>query len=499
MSFNIKGNYYATSFFWSTLAKIVNAVVGFVSIPLLLKYFGVENYGVLSLAIAANAYIHLLDMGLNIGSVKFFSEWRSKGNHVLIDRVAGTSISFYGCIGILNAIILISIALWGRSCFNVDDTQFALLQTSLFILSIFSIFNWITTVFSQLLISANRISFTQQIAGLFSALRILVIVVTLYWHLSLNEYFFFYTLLTAFMIFPYYFKCRKLELINSILPRFYWGDFKVVLMYSLSIFTLTFFQMTASNSRPLLLGAFATNAAKMVAEYRIIEVFPIFILSIGGMLTSILLPKASTIISSNNNVAKEIFVYKGTRLTTILCACLCFPVILSAPELLQLYVGAEYVHLSFWLQLWCFTFVFSLHTTPCNSLILAQGKIKPLVVITIVACVISIFLNIFMCQYIGVGSAIIAYFIYVLMVMSFNYIYYYSKILLISRSIVFKSAFYPSVIAIISAFSVHYIFTYIFVINTIIVSVVVKSIAWLIVYVSALLMLGLLDLKNLKN
>lgn len=92
-------NYYISSFFWSALSKIVNAIVGFISVPLLLNFFGVQNYGILSIATAANAYIHLLDMGLNIGSIKFFSEWRNQGKNDLIDKVAGTSITFYTIIG----------------------------------------------------------------------------------------------------------------------------------------------------------------------------------------------------------------------------------------------------------------------------------------------------------------------------------------------------------------------------------------------------------------
>ena len=76
----LKKNYYFSSFFWSTLQKILTAIVGFVSVPLLLKYYGSENYGILSLAMACNGYMHLLDLGMNVGAVRYFSLWWSQNN-----------------------------------------------------------------------------------------------------------------------------------------------------------------------------------------------------------------------------------------------------------------------------------------------------------------------------------------------------------------------------------------------------------------------------------
>ena len=49
-----KNNYYISSLFWSTLAKILNAVLGFITVPLLLGYYGKAEYGLLSIATACN-------------------------------------------------------------------------------------------------------------------------------------------------------------------------------------------------------------------------------------------------------------------------------------------------------------------------------------------------------------------------------------------------------------------------------------------------------------
>ena len=97
-----KLGYFAGSFLWGASAKVLDAAIKFLTIPLLLHYFGKENYGILTLAIATNAYMQLLDMGMNTGGVKFFSQWIAAGNYQMIDRVARTNISFYLLIGLLN-------------------------------------------------------------------------------------------------------------------------------------------------------------------------------------------------------------------------------------------------------------------------------------------------------------------------------------------------------------------------------------------------------------
>src|SRR5690606_11730699 len=145
----------------------------------------------------------------------------------------------------------------------------------------------------------------------------------------------------------------------------------------------------------------------ILSDYRVIEVFPIFIISIGGMLISILLPKTSQAIQRNDRNTIERMAYEGTKYTSILIALLCFPVILNAKELIILYVGEDYSHLSIWLSLWVFTLTLFLHNSPVSSLVLATGKTRMLVYSSGIACTVSIIFNAVLTQKFGVGSAVI--------------------------------------------------------------------------------------------
>lgn len=452
-----KNNYYLSSFFWSTLSKVLNAILGFVSIPLLLGFYGKADYGILSIATACNGYMHLLDLGMNTGAIRYFSLWKAEKKFDLIQKVAHTNITFYMIIAGVNAIGLLALAFWGESLFSITHAQFLQLRSCLFILALFSIICWVSTAFNQLLVSDKQMTFTMQMQCLQTLLKTALVFVVLWADLSLTTYFFFLTLLIALLIIPYACKCLKDKLIDSLRLGNYWKEFRIVLTFSLSLFALSIFQVTATQSRPILLSIFTNKGADVVAEYRIIEVFPLFIIMIGGTFSSIFLPKTAEMVARNIHSEISNFAYRWTRLTSILANCLCFPFIFSAKEILTSYVGSSYSNLSVWLVLWSITVLIQIHTTPGNSLVLAYGKTKPLVITSAISCIISIIINILCCRYYGVGSAVIGYLVYVVIVIVVYYGSYYKKLMNLSRLKMLSAFCLPTGLAFIALFFVRFI------------------------------------------
>ena len=436
-------NYYLSSFVWSTAAKILTAVVGFVTVPLLLGYYGKAEYGLLSIATACNSYMALLDLGMNTGAVKFYSQWKAEGDIPKIFRVARTNITFYIIISAINSALLLLVAFFGEGLFAVESGQFATIRHCLCIIAAFSVLSWVTTVFNQLLIADGQMAYTMKVQCLQALLKAAAVGLVFIADFDITEYFFIVTAIVAMALLPYACRCKRCRLIDGFAPSWHWNDFKVVVTFSLSIFALSLFQMTATQSRPILLGIFASNGATAVADFRIIEVVPQLIIMIGGTFSGIFLPKTSQMVAQNDTKAMHEFAYKWTTYTSVITAMLCFPFILCAGDVLTAYVGKSYAHLAIWLQIWCVTVLVQMHTTPGNALVLAYGKTKLLVRVTAGACACSIALNIALCKYFDVGSAIIAYFIYVLFIIGLYYAYFYKKLLQLSRWRMFKSFLIP--------------------------------------------------------
>ena len=502
---SLKNNYYISSFFWSTLQKVLVAVLGFISVPLLLGYYGKADYGLLSIATACNGYMHLLDLGMNTGAVRFYSQWKATGEMTRVFRVARSNITFYIVIAVINILMLLALALFGEPLFSVTHEQFRQLQMCLFVLAVFSLFSWVTTVFNQLLIADKQMTFTMQVQCVITILKAALIGIIFIADLTLTTYFFFLTLLVSVAYIPYALRCKHCGLIDSFRPAWYWKDFKTVMLFSLSIFALGIFQTTATQSRPILLSIFAADGAGTVAEFRIIEVVPQLIIMIGGTFSGIFLPKTSEMVARHQEAEMKAFAYKWTTYTTVVVCILCFPFILSAKEVLTAYVGAEYASLSPWLIVWIVTVLIQMHTTPANALVLAHGKTKLLVRMTSVSCVVSMIINIFLCKYFGVGSAIIAYFIYVVIIMGLYYLYFYKKLLRLSRRMMVRRFIIPVILAVICYYIAYFLNTNVLdfgALNTRTGNILVcveKTFVWLLPFTILLLLFKVINVKELRK
>lgn len=486
--------YIAGSFIWSSIAKILNAGLKFVSIPLLLNYFGKDNYGLIALAVSTNAYMQLLNMGMNTGAVKFFAQWIESKKFDLINRVTRTNLTFYTGLGIINSLILLLLAWKGGGIFKITPEEFSTFRYLLYILAGVSILNWSIFVFNQLLVADEKITFTQQMLSIRNIFNLVIVLFTIYFKWSIIQYFLYDSVLNMLVIVPYYLKCKHHKLIKSIIPGFYWKDFSIVFKYSLAIFAMSIFQFTATSSRPLILGMFSNQGASILADYRVVEVFPLFIISIGGMLISILLPKTSQAIQRNDQVAIKKIAYDGTKYTSILVAFLCFPIILISKDILTLYVGESYTHLSKWLALWVLTLTLFLHNSPVSSLVLATGKTRMLVYSSAIACTVSIFINIIFTNRFGVGSAVIGYLVYIIIQMSFYYFYFNNKVLGLNSFKIFKSFAIPTLLGLIAMVPILF-----FNLNleSIILYMIFKSILWLVIFIFLLLITNSLNIKEL--
>lgn len=442
-------SYFLSAFFWSTFSKVLNAIFGFVSVPLLLGFFGKAEYGLLSIATACNGYMHLMDLGMNTGAVKFFAQWEAEGKRNMIYRVAKTNISFYLLISIINILGLLALAFWGESFFSVTHEEFIQLRYCFFILALFSSISWISTVYTQLLTAFKKVTFIMQVQCVMVLLKGLLICSVFIFGLSLIQYFFYLTLIIACAIIPYMMKSRREAYIDSHKPAAYWGDFKIVFTFSIALFALSLFQVTATQSRPIILSIFSENGAETVADFRIVEVIPQFIITVCGTLISIFLPKSSEMMIKSSREEIQQYVNGWTTKTSVLVCLLCFPFIVGANEILCAYVGPEYSYLAKWLQLWCFILIVQMHSTPAYSFVLANGKTKVLVVSTSIACVISIIINSLLCRAIPVGSAIIGYIVYMICLIGVYYLYLYKYYLKLERLPIFISFIKPLFLGII--------------------------------------------------
>ena len=249
------------SFSFNAVAQIIDAFIKFFTIPILLSFFGENNYGIIVTVISINAYLLILDLGMSAGAVKFYSEWFASGEDQKINFLLSLSLFFYSSIAVLNSLILFFVGYYIEYFFaHIGDQNLLVIQNLIYLSALFTLSNWIFQISNQILISLKKIYITSYFLIFKSLLYLLVVYLTVYYSLTVAEYFI-YFLLSIFVInisqISYvYFTCINNFTFNL---NFKDGDLKSIISYSSGVLLVGILLSTITKTRPLIISSFSMN------------------------------------------------------------------------------------------------------------------------------------------------------------------------------------------------------------------------------------------------
>lgn len=409
---------------WTTILNIVNAIYNFIAVPILIGYFGKEQYGLIGLAMSINVYMRLMDMGLNSTNVRFYSTWLAQKEYTKVKKSFQTSLSFYGCIGLINAAILLVICAFSDSIFNVTPEQNVILRHLLIILSVSAFCNWFSSCFDQLIKGTENVDWIQRRQLIPKFLQIFVLFATVFLHFNI-EFYYVLTCLATISIVPISIRKIKLEVpFVGFVPRFDKHVFREMLPYALNIFSFSLFQFSFYHLRPVFLGIQGTIGA--VADYRILNGVIMAVHMIGGAFLPVLLPSASKVRARNDMKSYYRVAYDGTKYISILLCFCTFGMMSIGPDILTIYVGEEYLYLIPWFNLWLICNLVS-HNQAISSLILSGSDIRAISYNSAIASILGLIATWFLIPIYQIGGAVIGFAVYGAVQMLFYYLYYWQK------------------------------------------------------------------------
>lgn len=411
---------------WSIVVNLTNAIYGFIAAPLLIRYFGRSEYGIIALAQSVNAYMALMDMGLSSTNVRFFSNWLVKGNNGKVRKLMQTCTAFYGCVGVVNAAVLILVSFFSSQIFNVTTQQDVVLKQMLWILSGVAVINWFTSCYGQLISATENVAWVQKRTLFTKLLMIVVVVATLLLNFSILQYFI-GVILSGLVVLPATIrKVRKETPFISFLPKFDKEVFKEILPYSLQMFSFGIFQFSYNHLKAIIVGAQGSIAS--VTDYGVMTSLAGLVAMIGGVFIQALLPASSRIVANGDKTAFDRVAYKGTHyITIILCFC-AFGLMTINQDLMMVYVGEDFMHLIPWLNIWLVLTVTG-NVSCISSLILGGSNIKPLTYSSAVASISAIVTCWYAVPYFEAGGVVIGMIVYNGIQQIFYYTYYWRKTL----------------------------------------------------------------------
>lgn len=425
---------------WSIFANIVNALYGFIMIPVLINYFGKAEYGIIGLAQSINAYMQIMDMGLNSSNVRFFSNWLVRGDNERVKRLFSTCTAFYGIIGLANAAVLIIVYMYTNNLFNLTSDQDAILKDLLLILAISAFVNWFTSCYNQIISATENVAWTQKRLLVTKILLVLVLCITVWLKLDIVSYYILTVFCTWVILPAVVLKIKQVAPMVSFIPKFSKEVFVEILPYTLNIFSFTIFSFSFNNLKPVFLGMQSTPES--VADYKILMGISGLINSVSGVFLSSLLPSSSKVIAEDNKEKYNMIAYQGTKYIMIFVSFCVFGMLCIDQDLLILYVGDSYNDLVPWLDVFILLLL-SNHILGISSLILGGSNIVPLSRMTAISSLIGLIAIWLLIPYYEVGGVAIGSVIYSIAQMGFYYFYFWPKVMKINSKTIFLSIVLP--------------------------------------------------------
>lgn len=205
------------SFFFKGLTIFAS----FLSIPLMIKYLGIEQYGVWSTLLSIVSWIVLFDIGIGNGLRNKISEALAKENKVEVHKYISTAYTMIGGISVILILIFLLVSKYipWQKVFNIYSTSNSELQNVVTITAIFLFLNFWISLINQVFNGFQKTSlvvFNQFLSNIFSLFAVFILYT--FYETSLIKLAFAYgiSLLSSSLILSFWFYRKNKEYIPQI-------------------------------------------------------------------------------------------------------------------------------------------------------------------------------------------------------------------------------------------------------------------------------------------
>lgn len=158
----------------NSVSQFAGMLSGLIFMPLLVRNFGMNDYGLYILAASIATYAAILDLGVGSAVVKRVAEYSAADDPEQAQQVAATALNFYVLVGAIVALAVGIIALNAGVIFQVDADGARLLRNLLLVVAVGSLFTWPMNVATAVLQGYQRYTTTAATGLMLTSLNLAV-------------------------------------------------------------------------------------------------------------------------------------------------------------------------------------------------------------------------------------------------------------------------------------------------------------------------------------
>lgn len=299
--------------FLSYLNIALQAVIGFLYVPILLHYIGKGEYGLYQLMGSLIAYFSIMDFGLSAAVIRFYAKYKALKDSIGMENILAISVRGYCAVTVLVLAI-------GFVCYGFLDVIFAGSMTvsevneakQIFLLLLLNIVITLSTMVFRSVINAHeRFFFLKGMETIQLVMQPILVVLVLQHHPSASSVAAVQTVLNLLLSGARVYYC--FHNLHVKIHFHYWNpellsEFKKL---ALSVFVVTLIDQVFWKTNQIILGIISGTAA--VAVYSIASLIYMNYMALSTAISGVYLPHITGMVAKREPISKlsELFIQIG--------------------------------------------------------------------------------------------------------------------------------------------------------------------------------------------
>ena len=355
-----------------TGSRVLDGGIRFLTVPIVLGYFGNTQFGLISLAFSFNVFLNIADFGMSVNAIRRLTEHLQAGRHDDVIELTHAASFYYLMVGLFNLAFVAVIGWQGQRWFALNEAQAQQFFWMMLSLGVFSACTWALSIYRQVLHASGLVGWDESINLVSSVLTLAVVAATLVWHWGPALYF---SAVLVPQLVPMMLRLRRAgQLVPGlrfrVAPR--WHIFRPLVGTSVWLFVMSLADTLANQYRPIILAQQA--GLDSVADFRIVQQVAGFATLLLGGALGVIYPIIAKLDSASDSQRLQLVLSRGSRLLLWGHLAVLVPMAFLATPMLSLYVGRSFEHLAPALAVWLVTLL-AFHNSIVASLVLSRGRL----------------------------------------------------------------------------------------------------------------------------
>lgn len=335
----------------SYINMIIYAVTGFIYLPILLYYIGINEYGIYQLIGSFIAYFSIMDFGLSSSVTRFYIKYKTLNDKINMENLLAIAVRAYFIIAmillILGCICYFNIDRIFYNSMSINELEIA---KNLFLLLLFNMVITLTTmIFRSILISYERFLFIKGLETLQSLLQPILVILLLQEYPSAFSVALVQTGCNIFLILLRVYYC--FNKLNIVIKYHYWNSklIKEFKKLALSIFVVTLIDQVFFKTNQIILGIISGSFE--VAIYAVAAQIYLNYMLLSQIIVGVYVPYVTELVTKKEpiKVLSQLFIQIG-RWQYFLLGAICSGFFIFGKQFIYIWAGKDFND-AYWITL----------------------------------------------------------------------------------------------------------------------------------------------------